>query len=94
MSEDCLFLNIWTPAGASSGSYYPVMVWIYGGGFQQGASSHAEYGGANLAQRGVVVVSLNYRLGALGFMVSVDDAMWGNFGLQVRRAFRWQACLS
>jgi Carboxylesterase family len=60
-SEDCLFLNVWTPPGAHIGSDYPVMVWIYGGGFQQGSTSQPAYHGNKLAERGVVVVSLNYR---------------------------------
>ncbi|CAM9862422.1 unnamed protein product, partial [Discosporangium mesarthrocarpum] len=85
-----LFLNVWVPAsrgkgGGGEGGLLPVMVWLYGGGFQQGASSHAEYNGANLAEKGVVVVSINYRLGALGWMVSVDDGLWGNYGLQDQR---------
>ncbi|KAG5186546.1 Alpha/Beta hydrolase protein [Tribonema minus] len=74
----------------SRGSHYPVMVWIFGGGFQQGASSHAIYHGNMLAKRDVVVVSLNYRVGALGFMVSVHDGLWGNYGLQDQRlALQW-----
>lgn len=47
-----LFLNVWTPPGARKGSKLPVMVWLYGGGFQQGASSHPEYDGRRLAERG------------------------------------------
>lgn len=65
--EDCLFLNIWTPA-ADTGRR-PVMVWIHGGAFVFGAGSQSLYDGATLAQRGdVVVVTINYRLGALGFL--------------------------
>ncbi len=60
--EDCLFLNIWSPADAS-GKPYPVMVWIHGGGFVTGSG---KIEGENLAQQGVIVVSLNYRLGRLG----------------------------
>eukprot|EP00611_Tribonema_gayanum_P010578 TRINITY_DN2061_c0_g1_i4.p1 TRINITY_DN2061_c0_g1~~TRINITY_DN2061_c0_g1_i4.p1 ORF type:complete len:502 (-),score=90.03 TRINITY_DN2061_c0_g1_i4:1305-2810(-) len=90
MGEDCLYLNVWAPADAKRGSHYPVMVWIFGGGFQQGASSHAIYHGNMLAKRDVVVVSLNYRVGALGFMVSVHDGLWGNYGLQDQRlALQW-----
>ena len=63
-SEDCLTLNVFRPA-AVSGAKLPVMVWIYGGGFIQGASQR--YDGASLARRGVVLVTLNYRLGRLGF---------------------------
>lgn len=64
-SEDCLSLNVWTPAKA--GDSLPVMVWIYGGGFQAGASSEPRQDGENLARKGVVVVSMNYRLGIFGF---------------------------
>lgn len=64
-SEDCLFLNIWTGA-ASTSEKRPVMVWIHGGGFVFG--SGAKVDGSNLARKGVVVVSLNYRLGAFGFL--------------------------
>jgi para-nitrobenzyl esterase len=66
-SEDCLYLNVWTPA--ADGSRRPVMVWIHGGGFVIGSGSQTIYSGAALAQRGdVVVVTTNYRLGALGFL--------------------------
>lgn len=65
-SEDCLFLNVWAPAGdADAGN--PVMVWIHGGGFVVGTSSLPVYDGEALARAGVVVVSVNYRLGLLGF---------------------------
>jgi para-nitrobenzyl esterase len=65
-SEDCLYLNVWTPG---TDGKRPVMVWIHGGAFVLGSGSFAWYAGANLAARGdVVVVTLNYRLGALGFM--------------------------
>jgi para-nitrobenzyl esterase len=65
--EDCLFLNIWTPA--LDGARRPVMVWIHGGAFVLGAGSQLLYDGAALARRGdVVVVTINYRLGALGFL--------------------------
>ncbi|MGH9638850.1 MAG: carboxylesterase/lipase family protein [Bryobacteraceae bacterium] len=66
-SEDCLYLNVWTPAD-SANAHLPVMVWIYGGGFQAGASSEPRQDGKFLAQKGVVVVSMNYRLGIFGFM--------------------------
>lgn len=85
LSEDCLFLNVWAPSTARKKKPVPVMVWLYGGAFQQGGSSKAEYYGENLAAKGVVLVSCNYRLGALGFMVSVDDGMYGNYGLQDQR---------
>ncbi len=66
-SEDCLTLNVWTPKGAAPGSL-PVMVWIYGGGFTTGGTSEARQDGEFLARRNVVVVSMNYRLGMLGFL--------------------------
>jgi para-nitrobenzyl esterase len=65
-SEDCLYLNVWTTAGA--GDKRPVMVWIHGGAWTRGAADIATYDGAALAKRGVVVVSMNYRLGPLGFL--------------------------
>jgi para-nitrobenzyl esterase len=64
-SEDCLYLNVWTPSLQASKA--PVMVWIHGGGFTTGGSSQELYDGAALAETGVVVVSFNYRLGVLGF---------------------------
>jgi para-nitrobenzyl esterase len=65
-SEDCLYLNVWTPAKSASENL-PVMFWIYGGGFQAGATSEPRQEGMNLARKGVVVVSPNYRLGVFGF---------------------------
>ena len=67
MSEDCLTLNVWRPAGAALGAKLPVMVWIYGGAFVQGGSSALFYDGTHFAERGVVMVSFNYRLGRFGF---------------------------
>jgi para-nitrobenzyl esterase len=67
MSEDCLTLNVWRPAGAAPGAKLPVMVWIYGGAFIQGASALPFYDGTHFAQQGVILVSLNYRLGRFGF---------------------------
>jgi para-nitrobenzyl esterase len=66
-SEDCLGLNVWTPA-RSAAAKLPVMVWIYGGGFQIGATSQTAYDGEALAAQGVVLVSVNYRLGIFGFL--------------------------
>jgi para-nitrobenzyl esterase len=65
-SEDCLYLNVWTPK-ASPTAKLPVMVWIHGGGFQAGATSEPRQDGEHLAHKGVVVVSMNYRLGIFGF---------------------------
>jgi para-nitrobenzyl esterase len=67
MSEDCLTLNVWRPAGAKPGARLPVMVWIYGGAFVQGSSATPFYDGAHFAEKGVVLVSFNYRLGRFGF---------------------------
>jgi para-nitrobenzyl esterase len=64
--EDCLYLNVWTPATPAK-TPLPVMVWIYGGGFVNGGSSPAVYDGSHFARRGVVFVSMNYRLGRFGF---------------------------
>ena len=66
MSEDCLTLNVWTPADRGE-EPLPVMVWIHGGGYNNGSGTAGLYDGANLARRGVVVVTINYRLGRLGF---------------------------
>lgn len=67
MSEDCLYLNIWTSA-KSVEEKQPVLVWFFGGGFQWGYTPEMEFDGERLARRGIVVVEVNYRLGALGFM--------------------------
>ncbi|HZD50346.1 MAG TPA: carboxylesterase/lipase family protein [Silvibacterium sp.] len=85
-SEDCLTLNVWTPAGAKPGSL-PVMVWIYGGGFNSGGTSEARQDGQFLAHRNVVVVSMNYRMGIFGFFVHPEltaespHHASGNYGL-------------
>lgn len=87
-SEDCLYLNLWTPALDDASR--PVMVWIHGGAFTLGSGSEPLYSGANLARRGdVVVVTINYRLGALGFL---HDPVLGetNFGMRdMIAALRW-----
>src|SRR5581483_4744872 len=91
MSEDCLYLNVWTP-DASSKSKLPVMVWIYGGGFVAGASSEPRQDGQFLAHKGVVVVSMNYRLGVFGFYshpeLSKESGHYssGNYGLMDQTA--------
>jgi para-nitrobenzyl esterase len=85
-SEDCLYLNVWTSA-KSAGAGLPVMVWIHGGGFRVGSSREALYDGEELAKKGVVVVTMNYRLGIFGFFAypeltreSAHHAS-GNYGL-------------
>jgi carboxylesterase type B len=91
-SEDCLYLNLWTPT-RSSVKNLPVMVFIHGGFFVSGAGSLPVYDGARLAVRGaVIVVTLNYRLGALGFLAggSGADRLAGNYGFQdQQRALQW-----
>jgi len=84
-SEDCLYLNVWTPA-KSSRERLPVMVWIYGGGFTIGATSMPQYDGENLAKKGVVYVSIAYRIGPLGFLAEPEltkeqGGHSGNYGL-------------
>jgi para-nitrobenzyl esterase len=85
-SEDCLYLNIWTPA-KSVGDRIPVLVWIYGGGFGAGATSEKNYSGDNLAMKGVVLVSIAYRVGQLGFLAHPElskenpNHVSGNYGL-------------
>ena len=66
-SEDCLFVNVWRPAGAAPTAKLPVMVWIHGGAFVFGSGSQAGFSGAPFARQGVVLVTFNYRLGRLGF---------------------------
>lgn len=95
-SEDCLNLNVWTPAD-SPNSKLPVMVWIFGGGFQAGATSEPRQDGENLAHRGVVIVSMNYRLNIFGFLAlpelaaeSPQQRAAGNYGLMDQAAaIRW-----
>ena len=65
--EDCLTLNVWAPASAKPGAKLPVMVWIHGGSFTGGSGANALYDGTHFAERGVVLVTVNYRLGRLGF---------------------------
>ncbi len=84
-SEDCLYLNVWRPA-ASSATALPVMVWIYGGGFTIGGTSPAAYDGSNFARDGVILVSMNYRLGRFGFFAhpalsaESPNGLLGNYG--------------
>ncbi|MFI9786379.1 carboxylesterase/lipase family protein [Kitasatospora sp. NPDC051984] len=77
--EDCLNLNVWTPAPHSPGEGLPVMVWIHGGAFRNGSGSLRTYDGTVLARDGVVCVTLNYRLGAEGFLLLPDGT--ANLGL-------------
>lgn len=83
-SEDCLTLNVWAPEGTGK---HPVMVWIHGGAFRQGSGSLPAYSGTSLARKGVVVVTINYRLGDFGFFAHPEltkeagGAATGNYGL-------------
>ena len=95
MSEDCLYLNVWTPA-KSGRKKLPVLVYIFGGGFQNGDGSEPRYDGASMARQGIVAVSVNYRTNIFGFFVHPDltkespHHASGNYGLldQVA-ALRW-----
>jgi para-nitrobenzyl esterase len=94
-SEDCLYLNVWTPAKTSK-DRLPVMVWIYGGGFAMGSTSNDLYDGIGLSKMGVIVVSVTYRVGALGFMAhpeltaESEHHVSGNYGLLDQIAgLRW-----
>src|SRR5215831_7411794 len=95
MSEDCLYLNVWTPAKSAS-EKLPVLVYIFGGGFQNGDGSEPRYDGGNMARTGMVAVSVNYRTNIFGFFVHPEltkespHHAAGNYGLldQVA-ALRW-----
>jgi para-nitrobenzyl esterase len=93
--EDCLYLNIWAPAAAQAGSALPVIVFIYGGGGTIGSSGMAVYGGEGVAKAGALFVSMNYRVGALGFMAHPEltkeqGGHSGNYGyLDQNAALKW-----
>ncbi|MDR1360667.1 MAG: carboxylesterase family protein [Deltaproteobacteria bacterium] len=93
-SEDCLTLNVWTPAGPGERSALPVYVFIHGGGFAAGSGSFPFYDGTAFARKGIVTVTINYRLGALGFFASrrtlEEYGSTGNWGLLDQiKALRW-----
>ncbi|KAM3609405.1 uncharacterized protein V6R79_014224 [Siganus canaliculatus] len=89
ISEDCLYLNIYTPANRADNTKLPVMVWIHGGGFASGSASVYD-GSALAAYQDVVVVVIQYRVGVLGFLSTGDEHMPGNFGLLDQiQALRW-----
>src|SRR6185369_3000063 len=91
-SEDCLTLNIWAPANAD---HAPVFFWIHGGALWYGSSREPLYDGTRLAERGVVVVTINYRLGVLGWLAhpalsAEADGISGNYALLDQiQALRW-----
>jgi para-nitrobenzyl esterase len=94
MSEDCLTLNVWRPAGAKPGAHLPVMVWIYGGYFVQGAGSTPFYDGTHFAEQGVVLVTFNYRVGRFGFFahpaLDAGSGPIANYGLMDQiAALKW-----
>ncbi len=99
VSEDCLYLNIWTPAdlagAARPAPSLPVLFYIYGGGFNEGSGAVAVYNGVNLAKKGLVVVNVNYRVGSLGFMAHPEltaeqGGASGNYGIQDQiAALQW-----
>jgi len=93
IGEDCLYVNVWTPAKKAD-ARLPIMFWIYGGAFNEGSSSIAVYNGAELAKKGVVVVTANYRVGPLGFLahpeLTKEAGTSGNYGLLDQiAALRW-----
>ena len=95
-AEDCLYLNIWTPAAPGTSASLPTMVWIHGGGFVAGSGAEPRYDGARLAARGIVVVTVNHRLNALGFLAhseltaESDHHASGNYGLHdLVAALKW-----
>ena len=94
-SEDCLFLNVYTPADATDKSKLPVMFWIHGGGYSGGGSSEPRHNGDFLPLKGVVLVTINYRLGVFGFLATSDlakeaDGATGNYGLMdMVSALQW-----
>ena len=92
-SEDCLYLNIWTPAEAA-GEDLPVMVWYHGGAYMHGWSHEMEFDGEAFAKRGVILVTANYRVGVLGYLAHADlrdeHGASGNYGLLDQiAALRW-----
>lgn len=86
LSEDCLYLNIWTPVKSAS-EKLPVFVWIYGGGFSSGSAACAIYDGEEMSKKGIVFVSINYRVGVFGFLAhpglssESENKVSGNYGL-------------
>jgi para-nitrobenzyl esterase len=95
LSEDCLYLNVWTGAKAQT-EKRPVMVWIYGGGFVSGGTNVPIYDGEAVAKKGVILVSINYRVGILGFLAHPEltkespNHASGNYGLMdMLAALKW-----
>ena len=79
ISEDCLYLNVWTPA-KTDGERLPVMVWFHGGAFAGGSADEITFDGEAFAKRGVILVTVGYRLGIFSAFVSIENGVFGNFG--------------
>lgn len=95
-SEDCLYLNVWTPSSAKADAKLPVMVWIHGGAFDHGYGHEMEFGGDTYAKKGVILVTINYRVGMYGFLThplltaESNGKGSGNYGLfDQLEALRW-----
>ena len=86
-SEDCLYLNVWTPAAGKADAKLPVALWIHGGGYREGWGSEPEFDAQAWAEKGVILVSINYRLGVFGFLTHPDlsaespHKVSGNYGI-------------
>lgn len=77
-----LYLNVWAPSDATKDSALPVKVWIYGGSNTEGSISDPLYDGCNTAEEGSILVTVNYRVGALGFLALNSAGIYGNQGIQ------------
>ncbi len=95
-AEDCLYLNVWAPIGTAPSAKHPVMVWIEGGGYTVSGSSEPWLDGSKFAEKGVVLVTINYRLGRMGFFgfpgltKENTDGLLGNYGvLDQIAALKW-----
>jgi para-nitrobenzyl esterase len=96
MSEDCLYLNVWVPPGRHAGAKLPVLVYFYGGGFVAGDGSEPRYDGESMATKGIIALTVNYRLGIFGLFAHPDltkespNHSSGNYGLEDQTAaLRW-----
>lgn len=95
-NEDCLYLNVWTPESVGPGSKLPVMFWIHGGAFMHGTGSEKEFDGEGMARRGVILVTINYRVNVFGFFAHPEleaengERVSGNYGiLDQIAALKW-----
>ncbi|MBR4687268.1 MAG: carboxylesterase family protein, partial [Bacteroidales bacterium] len=95
-SEDCLYLNVWTTAPGKTDAKLPVAYWIHGGGYREGWGSEPEFDGEEFAAHGVVLVSINYRLGVFGFLAHPElaaespNGVSGNYGvLDMIQGLKW-----